>query len=177
MKKLAILIILFTIVTSAGAQTLDTVFITNKTKKFQSDEHMLLSFEIIDTVDVTGKKIIMSRSYYFGSSSRSISSVREYYNPNNPEKGIQVIYSFGANKLASVTVIPAKSTCRDCATRYYYLNDTLISKQGNITHANSENFVKQAKKFRSRLPGDLPWGFFNNEVFVDGERKKIKNPY
>lgn len=178
MKKISFLLLLLAVGTYADAQTLDTVVLVSKARKFTPSEHILLSFEIMDTVDASGKKITMSRSYYFDERNRMISSVRENYNPKKPKRGTQVIYSFGANKLASVTVIPPKSTCRNCETRYYYFQDSLLSKQENrYTNVNSAIFIKQAYYFQSKLPHDLPWGFFNDEVFVNGVKKKIKRPY
>src|SRR5688572_24513386 len=117
MKKITVLLLLLSVGTYAGAQTLDTVTIVSKARKFKPGEYFLLSFELMDTVDASGKKITMSRAYYFDKQNRMLSSVREYDNPQKPEKGTQVIYSFGANKLASVAVIPPKSTCRNCAAR------------------------------------------------------------
>jgi hypothetical protein len=178
MKKIPVLLLLLTVGTYAGAQTLDTVTVVSKAKKFKPGEHLLLMFELMDTVDAAGKKITRSRAYYFDKRNRMLSSVREYDNPEKPEKGTQVIYSFGANKLASVAVIPPKSTCRNCTSRYYYFNDSLSSKQGHeYTSANTAIFVKQAHYFQSRLPDQLPWGHFDNEVLVNGIRKKIKRQY
>jgi hypothetical protein len=135
-------------------------------------------FEVKDTVDIAGKKSTMSRSYYFDNQNRMISSVREYYNRKKPKRGTQVIYSFTKNKLTAVTVIPPKSTCRACASRYYYLNDSLLSKkEHSYTKANSTVFIKQAHSFQAKLPFDLPWGYFDNEILVKGKKKKIKSPY
>lgn len=178
MKNITALLLLLIVATYAGAQTLDTVTVVSKAKKFKPGESILLMFELRDTVDVEGKKITMSRAYYFDKRNRMLSSVREYDNPKKPEKGTQVIYSFGANKLTSVTVIPSKSTCRNCTSRYYYFNDSLTSKQENdYTKANSANFITQALFFQSRLPDQLPWGHFEDEVLVNGKRKKIKRQY
>jgi len=178
MKKIPVLLLLLTVGTYAGAQTLDTVTIVSKAKKFKPGEYFLLMFELMDTVDASGKKITMSRAYYFDKRNRMLSSVREYDNHQNPVKGTQVIYSFGANKLASVTVIPPKSTCRNCASRYYYLNDSLSSKQENAyTNVNSANFISQAHYFQSKLPTHLPSTYFDNEVLVNGKMKKIKRQY
>lgn len=178
MKKITVLLLLVIMVTYADAQTLDTVTIVSKAKKFKPGEYHLLMFELKDTVDASGNKITMSRAYYFDKQNRMLSSVREYDNPQNPEKGTQVIYSFGANKLASVTVTPPRSTCKNCAARYYYTNDTLVSKQENgYINAHSADFLKQAHYFQSKLPTQLPWGYFDNEVIVNGKRKKIKKQY
>lgn len=178
MKNIIVLSLLLTICTYAGAQTLDTVTVISKARKFKPGEYFLLMFELKDTVDAAGKKITMSRAYYFDKRNRMLSSVREYDNPKKPKKGTQVIYSYGANKLASVTVIPPKSTCRNCPSRYYYLNDTLLLKQENkYTNTNTANFVKQAHYFQSKLPKHLPWGYFDDEVLVNGIRKKVKRQY
>jgi hypothetical protein len=135
-------------------------------------------FELMDTVDASGKKITISRSYYFDNKDRLISSIRENHNPRVPENGTQVIYSFANNNLAAVKIIPPKSTCRNCATRYFYSNDTLISKhQNRYTNVNSANFIKQAHYLQSKIPHDLPWGYFDNEVIVNGKRKKLKKTY
>jgi hypothetical protein len=89
-----------------------------------------------------------------------------------------VIYSFADNKLTAVTVVPPRSTCRNCETRYYFSNDSVSSKQENhYTNANPTIFLKQAEYFQSKLPKDLPWGFFENEVIINGNRKKVKNSY
>lgn len=178
MKKIPVLLLLLTVGTYVGAQTLDTVTIVSKARKFKPGEYILLMFELLDTVDASGKKATMNRAYYFDKRNRMLSSVREYDNPQKPEKGTQVIYSFGMNKLTSVTVIPPKSTCRNCPSRYYYFNDSLLSKQENhYTNVNSANFIKQAHYFQSKLPNQLPWGHFDNEVLVNGIRKKIKRQY
>src|SRR5687767_3179823 len=95
-KKLTVLMLLLFLGTYVGAQTLDTVRIVSKAKRFAPSKHILLMFELIDTVDASGKNTSMSRSYYFDQRNRSISSVREYYNPKKPARGTQVIYSFGA---------------------------------------------------------------------------------
>ena len=178
MKKITVLLLLLALGKYVSAQTLDTVRVVSNERKFKSREHILLMFEVKDTVDIAGKKSTMSRSYYFDNQNRMISSVREYYNPKKPQKGTQVIYSFTKNKLTAVTVIPPKSICRNCASRYYYSNDSLLSKlENSYTTANSTIFIKQAHYFQSKLPNDLLWGHFNNEVIVNGEKKKIKSPY
>ncbi|MDB5252779.1 MAG: hypothetical protein JWP27_1948 [Flaviaesturariibacter sp.] len=175
MKKLAFLLLLLTLGICVGAQTLDTVTVVSRVKKFKSSEHFLLTYEVIDTVDANGMKITMSRCFYFDKRNRTISSVRENFNSRKPKRGTEVIYSFGANKLASVTVRPPKSVCRDCTTRYLYANDSLIGMQGTpYSTVNSAIFLKQAHYFQSRLPHDLPWGFFDDEVLINGARKKSK---
>ena len=100
-KTLTILMLLLSVGTYLGAQTLDTVRIVSKAKKFAPSKHILLMFELIDTVDASGKNTAMSRSYYFDERNRKISSIREYYNPKKPAKGTQVIYSFGGNRLTA----------------------------------------------------------------------------
>ena len=178
MRTVAILLLLLTMGTYVGAQKLDTVFIVNKARKFKPREHILLMFEVLDTVDVAGKNSSMSRSYYFDKEKRKISYVREYYNPRKPEKGTQVIYSFAANNLSAVTVIPPRSTCRNCESRYYYSHDSLLSKEENPkVNVNSAVFVQQARYFQSKLPEDLPWGFFEDEVMVNGKKEKLKKSY
>ena len=177
-KKLTTLVLLFFLGTYVNAQTLDTVRIVSKARKFAPAKHILLMFELIDTVDVSGKNTAMSRSYYFDEQNRRISSVREYYNPKTPERGTQVIYSYGANKLTAVTVIPPRSTCRNCASTFYYSNDSLSSKLENShTNVDPAIFIKQALYFQSKLPQDLPWGIFDDEIMVNGKRKKIKGQY
>ena len=175
MKRITVLLLLLSLGTYVGAQTLDTVRVVAKARKFKPREHILLMFELLDTVDASGKNITIGRSYYFDKQRRTLSSVRENDNPQKPQKGTQVIYSFGQNKLSVATVIPPRSTCRNCQTRYYYSNDTLTSKQENgYTKANSETFIKQANYFQSKVPNDLPWGYFDGEILVNGQKKKIK---
>jgi len=175
MRKIIVLLLLLAAGTYAGAQTMDTMLIVQKARKFKPGEHIMLMFEVLDTVDVLGLKSTMSRSYYFDKTNRTISSVRENSNPRKPKKGREVIYSFAANKLTSVTVIPPRSTCKNCATQYYYSNDSLTSKQENqYTNINSAIFITQAHHFQSKLPHDLPWGHFDNEVIVNGKRKSIR---
>lgn len=175
MKKLTILLLLLAVVTHVGAQSMDTVRIISKSKKFKPSQHILLMFEVVDTLDASGKKTPMSRSYYFNEGTRMIGSIREHYNPRKPHKGIQVIYSFNENKLTAVTVIPSKSTCRNCSTQYYFSNDSLLSKLENgYTSTNSAIFINQAHHFLAKLPHDLPWGYFDDEVIVNGKRKKIR---
>ncbi|MGZ5135425.1 MAG: hypothetical protein ACXWCG_09750 [Flavitalea sp.] len=178
MKSITVLLLLLTLGTYVGAQSMDTVFIVKKARKFNPREHIMLMFELLDTVNASGKNITMSRSYYFDEQQRMISSVRENDNPRKPKKGTQVIYSFSQNKLRTVSVTPPKSTCRNCATIYYYSNDTLLSKQENrYTNANSAVFIKQAHYFQSKLPHDLPWGYFDDEVIINGKKKKLKESY
>jgi hypothetical protein len=178
MKKIIILLLLIASGFYAGAQTLDTVVLVSKAKRFQPGKHILFSFELRDTVDAVGNKTTMSRSYYFDNKHRMLASVREYYNPRKPEKGKQVIYSFGANKLASVTIIPPRSECKRCETKYYYAADTVSLKQGkNTMQQDPANFIARGHYFLSGVPKDLPWGFFNDEILVNGEQKRIKNKY
>ena len=178
MKKITLLLLLFAMGTYVSAQSLDTVTIVSKASKFKAAEYILLSFEIMDTVDASGKKVTMSRAYYFDKGKRMISSVREYDNPKKPEKGTQVIYYFGVNRLTSVTVIPPKSTCRNCASKYFYSSDSLTSKQENrFAAVNSAVFIKQAHYFLSKIPHDIPWGYFENEVLVNGQKKKLRKQY
>src|SRR5687767_11029937 len=131
MKKISLLLLLLAAGAYAGAQTMDTVVLVSKAKRFTPGEHIFLMFELADTVDVSGKNVTISRAYYFDKKNRTLSSVRESSNPEKPEKGTQVIYSFSANRLTAVTVIPAKSICRNCTARYYFSNDSLLSKQEN----------------------------------------------
>jgi hypothetical protein len=175
MKRTTVLLLLLATGTYVGAQTMDTFLIVQKARKFKPREHILLMFEVLDTLDASGKNITMSRSYYFDKQNRMISSVREYDNPTKPKKGRQLIYSFAQNKLTAVSVIPARSTCRNCTSQYYYSNDSLLSKQEN-THTNSDPavFITQAQFFQSKLPRDLPWGYFDDEVIVNGKMKKVK---
>ncbi len=178
MKSLILLLIVLTLGTYVRAQTLDTVRVINKAKKFTPRDHIMLMFEVIDTVNASGKKSTMSRSYYFDEPNRRLKSIREYYNPKKPDKGIQVIYSFALNKLTAVTVIPSKSTCKNCASRYFYSNDSLSSKEENsFTKADPGIFLQQALYFQSKLPQDLTWGYFDDEVIVNGIRKKVRKSY
>src|SRR5689334_9973387 len=117
MKRITFLLLILSMATYVGAQTMDTVHIVNKARKFKPRQYILMMFELIDTIDAAGKKTPMSRSYYFDNQNRKISSVREYSDPRKPEKGTQVIYSFAQNKLTAVTVVPPRSTCRNCASR------------------------------------------------------------
>ena len=170
--------LLLTVATGVYAQTMDTVLIVRKARRFHPSQHIMLMFEVLDTVNASGKNISMSRSYYFDKLNRKISSVRESDNPRKPTKGTQVIYSFAENKLTVVTVVPPRSTCRNCETRYYFANDSVSSKQEkHYTNANPGIFLKQAQYFQSKLPQDLPWGFFEDEVIINGKRKKVKNSY
>jgi hypothetical protein len=178
MKRITVLLFLITAGTYVAAQTMDTVRIVKKARKFRSNEHILIMFELLDTVDAGGQKFSMSRSYYFDKQRRTVSSIREYDNPRKPDKGRQVIYSFGDNKLTAVTVIPARATCKNCTSQFYYLNDSLLSKEENqYTNANSAIFIKQAHYFLTKVPKDLPWGFFDDEVLVNGKKKKLKKNY
>ena len=178
MKTITVLFLLLSIGTYAGAQALDTVRIVSKARKFNPGQYIMIMFELKDTVDASGKNVTISRSYYFDKKSRMMSSVRESDNPKKPERGAQVIYSFAENKLSAVTVIPPKSKCRDCATRYFYSNNTVSSKQENSnTNVDPAIFVKQAQYFQSKVPHDLPWGYFDNEVIINGKSRKVKRSY
>lgn len=171
-------LLLITVVTSLSAQTMDTVQIVQKARKFKAGEHILLMFELLDTLNSSGRNVTISRSYYFGKKQRMISSIREYDNPKKPERGTQVIYSFAANKLTAVTVIPPKSTCTSCASEYYFSGDTLLTKNERIyTHFDPETFIRQSHYFLSKLPSSLPWGYFDDEVIVNGKMKKLKHVY
>jgi hypothetical protein len=178
MKKIAILSLLLAVGTYAGAQTLDTVRIVSRARKFRPSQNILLMFEVMDTVDASAKKITMSRSYYFNKQTRKLGSVREDYNFKSPQNASQVIYSFGENKLTAVTVIPPRSTCTNCASQYYYANDSLSSKRENqYTSANPATFINHAQSFQSKLPHELPWGHFDGEVIVNGRKKKIRRQF
>ena len=178
MKRITILFLLLAIGTYAGAQALDTVRIVSKARRFNPSQYIMIMFELKDTVDASGKNVSMSRSYYFDNQSRMMSSVRESDNPKKPERGRQVIYSFAQNKLSAVTIIPSRSTCRNCATRYFYSNDTVSSKEENrYTNVNPAIFAKQAQYFQSKVPHDLPWGYFDNEVIINGKSRKVKRSY
>ena len=178
MKRITVLFLLLTVGTYAGAQALDTVRIVSKARKFKPSQYIMIMFELMDTLDASGKNITMSRSYYFNNQSRMMSSVREYHNPAKPERGTQVIYSFANNQLSAVTVIPPKSTCRNCASRYFYSNDTVSSKEENrYTNTNPAVFINQAHYFQSKVPHDLPWGYFENEVLINGKSRKLKRSY
>lgn len=178
MKRILTVLLLLTVGNSVSAQTMDTVLIVQKARKFNARQHILLMFELLDTVDAFGKNVTLSRSYYFDKKQRMISSVRQYENPRKPERGTQVIYSFAANKLTAVTVIPSKSTCTDCASEYHFSGDTLLTKkEGIYTHADPGIFLRQAQYFQSRLPSSLPWGYFEDEVLVNGKMKKLRHQY
>jgi hypothetical protein len=154
---------------------MDTVRIVYKTKKFNADEHIRLTFEVLDTLDAFGRSVTVSRSYYFDKKHRTISSVREYANPKKPRKGTRVVYSFTKNKLAAVTVIPPRKACKDCASEYYYASDTLLSKRESIyTNSDPTVFVKQAHYFQSKLPQHLPFGYFENEVIENGKGRRMQ---
>lgn len=175
MKRIGVLLLLLTLGTYAGGQTLDTVFIVVKAKKFRPSKYTMIMYERLDTLDASGRKTYVSRSYYFDNEQRILNSVRENDNITNPKKGTEVIYSFAQNKLSAVTIIPPRSKCKNCASRYFYANDTLVSKQENRhSEANSANFVQQAHYFQSKVPKNLPWGYFDDEVLIDGKRKKVK---
>lgn len=167
-----------TAITLLRAQTMDTVLIVQKAKKFKPGEHIKLMFEVLDTVDAFGKTVSFSRSYYFDKKHRTISSVREYHNPRKPKKGTQVIYDFVKNKLATVTVILPKSACRNCASEYYFVGDSLLLKKETVyTNPDPIAFVKQAHYFQSKLPSHLPWGYFEDEVMVNGKQKRLRQGY
>ena len=90
MKRITVLFLLLTVGTYAGAQALDTVRIVSKARKFNPSKYIMIMFELMDTLDASGKNITMSRSYYFDKLNRKISSVRESDNPRKPTKGTQV---------------------------------------------------------------------------------------
>ena len=75
MKMITALLLLLTVGTYVAAQTMDTVLIIKKARKFKPSENILVMFEILDTVDAVGKNITMSRSYYFDKQHR-ISDLR-----------------------------------------------------------------------------------------------------
>ena len=178
MKKITVLFLILSMGTFVSAQTMDTVRIVSKAKRFRPNQYILLMFELRDTVDASGKRFTLSRSYYFDKNDRTIGSVRENHNPKHPEKGTQLIYSFANNELTAVTVIPPKTTCRNCVTRYFFSNDTVVSKQENrYTTTNSAFLIQQAHFLHSKIPHDLPWGYFDDEVIVNGKRKKLRKIY
>ncbi|MFL5810624.1 MAG: hypothetical protein ACJ749_13970 [Flavisolibacter sp.] len=178
MKQATALILLLMAGTILSAQTMDTVHIVQKARKFKPKEHILIKFEVFDTLDAIGRKTSISRSYYFYEKQRMISSVREYDNPKRPKKGTQLIYSFSENKLRAVTVIPPKSTCRNCASEYYFSSDTLLAKTERVyTNPNPAVFIRNAYYFQAKLPRELPWGYFEDEVIVNGKMKRLKHGY
>src|SRR4051812_17379975 len=97
MKRTTVLFLLLMAGTYISAQTMDTVRIVHKARKFKPREYILLMFEVFDTLDANNRNVSISRSYYFNEKQRMIGSVREYDNPKRPEKGTQVIYSFSGN--------------------------------------------------------------------------------
>ena len=174
MKRILFFLLLVILGTQMKAQTLDTVRLVQKARKFRASENILLMFEVQDTVDAKGKKMSYSRSYYFDEKRRMLSSVREYHNPGRPEKGTQVIYSFSENKLRSVTVIPSRSACRNCSSEYFFSDDSVRKNEREYKTSNPNDFISKANAFRAKLPTELPWGFFENEIMVNGEMKKLK---
>ncbi|RYY85113.1 MAG: hypothetical protein EOO15_17825, partial [Chitinophagaceae bacterium] len=114
--------------TQLSAQTIDTVFVQGKTKKFVEGKFYLILFEKVDTLDVDGTKTQFSRSFYFDKKNRMISSVREYSNPSKPARGTQVVYSFWQNRLTKVTVTPSRKNCLECSSEYYFSGDSLSGK-------------------------------------------------
>jgi hypothetical protein len=178
MKRITVLLMLLIAGTCVSAQMMDTVLIVQKARKFNASEHILLMFEVLDTLDAVGRNVTISRSYYFDEKQRIISSVREYDNPQRPEKGTQVIYTFVKNKLSAVTVTPPKSSCKNCASEYYFSGDKLLAKRESVyTSFNPEVFIWKAQYFKAKLPDELPWGYFKNEVLVNGKMKKLKRQY
>jgi hypothetical protein len=170
--------LLFMAGTYLSAQPMDTVHIVQKARKFKSREHILLVFEVLDTLDAMGSKVTISRSFYFDEKQRMISSVREYDSPKRPAKGTQLIYTFVKNQLAVVTVTPPKSSCKNCASVYYFSGDTLLTKRESVyTNADPEMFIRKAQYFQAKLPRELPWGYFEDEVLVNGKMKKLKHRY
>jgi hypothetical protein len=56
MKKITVLLLLLALGKYVSAQTLDTVRVVSNERKFKSREHILLMFEVKDTVDIAGEK-------------------------------------------------------------------------------------------------------------------------
>jgi hypothetical protein len=178
MKQLMFFILLCLPGILIHAQRLDTILIVQKAKKIKPRKHILLMFELLDSLDRNGRKTSITRSYYFDKKQRLISTVREFYNPKRPDKGRQVVYTFSRNRLATVTVTPPKSECRNCTSEYHYSGGTLLTKNEKAhTHANSQYFIEQSRYFLSKLPTHLPWGHFEDEVIVKGRMRKSRRQY
>jgi hypothetical protein len=178
MKPILVVLMLLITGTYVNAQMMDTVLIIQKARKFNASKNILLMLEVLDTVDPIGRHVTISRSYYFDEKKRMISSVREYDNPERPEKGIQVTYSFVKNQLSAVTVTPPKSSCNNCSSEYYFSGDKVLAKRESVyTTATPEIFIGKAQYFKAKLPDELPWGYFDNEVLVNGKMKKLKHQY
>jgi hypothetical protein len=178
MKETILLIVFLPVFSTLHAQVMDTVRINYKPKKFNAKEHILLMFETFDTTDADGKKNTIGRYYYFDKKQRIISSVREYYNFRKREHGRQVFYTFGKGQLVRVTVIPPKSLCEKCASEYFFSGDTISFKK-EFLYSNDypKLFLAQARYFQSKLPRYLPWGYFEEEVIVNGKMKRLRRSY
>jgi hypothetical protein len=178
MKPIIFFLLLLIASPSLEAQLLDTVRIVHKPPKFKARKHILMRFEKLDTIDVRGQTITISRSYYFDKKQRMISSVRQYDNPKKPANGTQVIYSFAKNHLTAVIVIPPRKTCLNCASEYYFSGDTLFTKRERVYKSPDPGaFLLQAYSFRSKFPPYLPWGYFEDEVLVNGKMKRLSSGY
>ena len=107
-----------------------------------------------------------------------ISNIREYYNPLKPAKGLRVIYTYKENQLRSVVMIPPKSQCTGCSSEYYFDFDTLVTKKERLyKKIDAGIFVNQSHSFQASLPSYLPWGYFQEEILVNGKMKKNKPGY
>jgi hypothetical protein len=178
MKRIIVLTLLIIVQISSDAQQCSIARIDSIAGNFKVRKSILVLFERLHTDNAVGRKSIINRFYYFDQKQRKVSSVREYENSMKPKKGTQVIYTYIDNRLARVTVILPRSECVSCRAEYYYSDDTLFAKKEKCyANLHPESFIKLSHYFQSKLPGYLPWGFFQNEVFMKGKMKKIKNRY
>ena len=65
MKYIFVFLLALTLEKYAEAQIMDTIVINSKAKKFKSREHILIIFEVVDTLDMHSRKVSFTRSYYF----------------------------------------------------------------------------------------------------------------
>jgi hypothetical protein len=141
-------------------------------RKLRPNKQILVMFEKFDTTETPVKKYTISRSYYFDRKNRKISYVASDKTEGKNKKGERTIYAFSENQLVTVTIVPPKWECRKCKTEYFYRDGVVTGKiERNYRFDNPERFVADAMWFKSKLPGYLPWGYFQNEVIVSGKMK------
>ena len=178
MKYLTALTLLLIGWIASAAQQCEMAHIDNISNDFKVSKSILVMFEKLDTFDADDNKFRISRSYYFDEKQRKLNTVREYENCLKPKKGLRITYTFIDSRLAKVMVIPPRSKCKNCTSEYYYSADTLLAKKETCyMSSDPEAFISQSHFFQSKLPPCLAWGYFQNEVILNGKMKKAKNHY
>jgi hypothetical protein len=121
-------------------------------KKVMDQKKSIMRIERIDTTDGSGKRLEVTRTYFLDEARKDLLLITAYENQMSPKKGLQVVYIFSNNKLAKVSVMPAKSVCRKCNAAYYFSNDSLFHKnEERFIVPNALSLVPDSKRLAARV--------------------------